>query len=417
MQCWRDSKTRFRSYLSASALAGLAAAAAACGSGSSGADGGEVEFSVTEDFLPDYSYDTGYQPEDADAQVRAAATAQGSVTALATGVSDGGELQGVSGSGLLEVSGELALEITANILVTPINEEDIAIETLGYAIPEASIEFDPFLIGDEITLDVDLPPDEILNTPVPGAPAANLVLSVESGELDVTFRGTCARVDEGVAGFKGETETQGYVDLAAEIVVNNPIGDDLEFGPFEIELEIPSLGAELDLGAWNLADGTPAEGVDVCADGANGDGGDNGNGDNGNGDNGNDPGESCRDSSECAAGLECIDGVCDGEAQFSFTWVLVDEGTEVTCQEANAEEIVVLSERDDDSSLFIDEYDCPRDASRNQELTGVLPLGDYTALIEAAGDDQSATDLAIREVSLETHEQIVNLGEVELPVE
>ncbi len=284
--------------------------------GDDGGGGGGIDFRGEQTFLESLSYDTGYVPEASPAAVRVVVEGGGSIVAEASADSDGTAMTPRPGSGRLETTGELTLDVFARVDTAGIEYEG-EVESLGYAIEPGMATFDPFLLDGSAEVVSALPPAELGSFPIPSVPGSSLVLSVTGGMLTTSFEGVCAVAVDGRGQYTGNVTVGGMIDMSASIVIDVPLVGEEEFGPFDFTVPVPATASEMDLGTRSLADGSPVMGspspCEVArSDGGMGDGGvgDAGPSDSGGGDGGGTDGGLCGPP-ECA----CPDGydACGGE--------------------------------------------------------------------------------------------------------
>jgi len=316
-----------------------------------GSDGGSgpvtLEFRAEHDLLGSFEQDSGFVPEGAPAAIRVVATANAGLVAAAQAIASGDVLTPVEGSGTLSMDAGFSLEISARIDASGIEYEGV-VETFEYGIDPAMTTFEPFALGESVTLSSPLPPGELARVPIPSVPGATLVVDIASGELDTTYSGVCATTMDGLAQYTAEAVIEGTLGLEGTIEVEIPIIGTETFGPFAVDIPIPATTAALDLGTLSTADGMPAmgspcagssgdtdadptgvstdptgadpTGSDPSGDEPSGDGSTSGDptGDPSAGSTSGDPSgedastgaDTCGESADCAADEECVDGAC-----------------------------------------------------------------------------------------------------------
>ena len=230
---------------------------------------GGLEFRGEDEPLGAFEHDTGLLPGGSPVQVRAVARGRGQVVVVARGESAGEALTPVAGSGSIQASGGLDLEIHAHVDVSGIRY-DGPVHTQAYELPVGSATFDPFLVGEGESVEVQsaLPEAELARVPIPSVPGSTLVLGVAGGTVTTRYHGTCAAVSGGRAEYLGALTIAGTVDLSATVEIEPPFGETLTFGPFALSVPIPDIARELDLGTIELASGARVEdGHSPCHDG------------------------------------------------------------------------------------------------------------------------------------------------------
>lgn len=220
-------------------------------------------FHVERDLLQGFEHDTGFVPEAGPASIRARASATAALVVDAEGLADATELTPVEGSGLLQVEAGLSLELSARVDTSGIEWEGV-VDTFEYGIEPAEAAFEPFLLGESVSVSSPLPASEIARVPVGAIPGATLIASIEGGAVDTSFSGVCATVADGVAQYTGTSTIEGTVDLAATLEIDVPLLGTESFGPFSFPVPIPASTMALDLGSFTVADGTPVD-ASPCA--------------------------------------------------------------------------------------------------------------------------------------------------------
>jgi hypothetical protein len=244
-------------------LVALTSMSLACEGDSTAQAQASLEFSAQRDFLSDLDYDTGWLPDDSPAAVRAVATGHGSISVSARADATGEDMSPVAGSGELTVGGGLSLEVSARVDTSGLSYEGV-VDTFEYEIEAQSVAFDPFLLEDEVAVENDLPPAQLASVPIPSLPGATLIVDVTAGRIETSFAGTCADTREGTGQFTGIVTTGGEVSLAATIEAEIPLVGSETFGPFEFDIEIPSVSTDVDLGTRSLSTADAVDGVAVC---------------------------------------------------------------------------------------------------------------------------------------------------------
>ena len=236
----------------------LALFAPACGSSGSSAEPVNLEFRAENDLLEGFEQDSGFLPAQSPAAIRVVAGATASLVATAQATATGDDLTPVAGSGSLAMEAGLSLEVSAKIDTAGVEYEGV-IETFEYGIEPAMASFEPFAIGETVTLESALPPGELARVPVPSVPGATLVVDIAGGQINAAYSGVCAVATGGVAQYTGQAVIDGTVQLEGTIELELLVVSET-FGPFSIEVPIPPATTALDLGTLSTSDGTPAEG-------------------------------------------------------------------------------------------------------------------------------------------------------------
>jgi hypothetical protein len=242
---------------------------------SAGGGNAELEFRAEQPVLPGFELDTGLIPAGSQAQVRALATATGSLVAQARASAVGNELQPAVGSGRLELGAEIKLEVFVKLDLGGGIAFDEKVGDVDIAAPAVETAFEPFLLDGTASVTSTLEPGELLSVPLGAVPGGTLVLSLAGGSLAAEFGGICATVHEGAAQYRGAVTWSGTVDLSAMGEVDVPLSGKQSFGPLAVAIPIAPFATDLDLGVIDVATGaavTPA--VSPCdADPDSGSGG------------------------------------------------------------------------------------------------------------------------------------------------
>lgn len=225
-----------------------------------------IPFHAEEALLDSFEWDSGLVPEGSPAQVRVAVRGGGGITVDATGNASGDTLTAIPGSGALQSDGSLVLEVHAKVDVASIHFDGL-VEEVSYEIPAQRAAFDPFLLdGESTTLETTLPAGELLRAPIPSIPGSTLVLSIEGGTLTTEFAGTCASARAGYAEYLGRATIGGTVSLSATIEIEVPFVGSESFGPFAIEVPIPPITRDVDLGLFEVSGARVESGPSPCSD-------------------------------------------------------------------------------------------------------------------------------------------------------
>ncbi|MBV1858950.1 MAG: hypothetical protein KUG77_11105 [Nannocystaceae bacterium] len=226
-----------------------------------------LDFQGERDLLDGFEQDSGFLPAGSPAAIRVVAGATASLAATAQATAVGDTLTPVAGTGSLAMEAGLSLEVSARIDAAGVEYEGV-VETFEYAIEPAMTSFEPFSIGETVTLQSALPPGELARVPVPSVPGATLVLDIAGGQVNAAYSGVCATAMGGVAQYTAEAVIDGTIAIEGTIELEILVLSET-FGPFSIEVPIPATTTTLDLGTFSTADGTAADGS-PC-DGVSGD--------------------------------------------------------------------------------------------------------------------------------------------------
>lgn len=245
----------------------LASLLSACGSTSSSGEPVNLEFRAEKDLLDGFEQDSGFLPAGSPASIRVVAGATAGLVAAAQATAAGDTLTPVEGSGSLSIEAAFSLEISARIDAVGVEYEGV-VETFEYGIDPAMTTFEPFSIGETVTLESALPPGELARVPIPSVPGATLVVDIAGGQLNTAYSGACAVAMDGLAQYTGEAVIDGTLALEGTIEIELGFVSE-SFGPFAIDVPIPATTTALDLGTLSTSDGMPADGS-PC-DGVSGD--------------------------------------------------------------------------------------------------------------------------------------------------
>ena len=217
-----------------------------------------LAFRAQSDLLEGFEQDSGFQPAGSPAAIRVVAGANAALVATASAMASGDTLTPVAGSGSLSMEAGFSLEISARIDAAGVEYEGV-VETFEYGIDPATTMFEPFAIGETVTLETALPPGELARVPVPSVPGATLIVDIAGGQVNTAYSGTCAAAIGGAAQYTGEAVIDGTLQLEGTIEIELLVTSET-FGPFAFEVPIPASTTELDLGTFSVSDGMPTEG-------------------------------------------------------------------------------------------------------------------------------------------------------------
>ena len=224
----------------------------------SGGGNAELEFRAEQPVLPGFELDTGLVPSGSQAQVRALATATGSLVAQAKANAVDNQLQPMVGSGQLELGAEIKLEVFVKLDVGGGITFDEKVGDVNIVAPAVETAFEPFLLDGTANVTSTLEPGELLRVPLGAVPGGTLVLSLAGGSLAAEFGGICATVHEGAAQYRGAVTWSGSLDLSAMVEVDVPLSGKQSFGPLSVVIPISPFATDLDLGVIDAATGAPA---------------------------------------------------------------------------------------------------------------------------------------------------------------
>jgi len=230
----------------------------ACSSTDASSEPVTLDFRVENDLLDGFEQDTGFLPAASPAAIRVVAGATASLVATAQATATGDSLTPVAESGSVTMEAGFSLEVSAKIDAAGVDYEGV-IETFAYGIEPAMVPFEPFAIGETVTLDSALPTSELARVPIPSVPGATLVVDIAGGQVNTAYSGVCAVAMGGLAQYTGQAVIDGTIQLEGTIELELLVVSET-FGPFPIEVPIPAVTTALDLGTFSTSDGMPAEG-------------------------------------------------------------------------------------------------------------------------------------------------------------
>ncbi len=249
--------------------------------GGGGGNAGPVAFHGEQEALPGFSYDTGFQPEGSPIQVRLLLESTGALTADATANIAGGSMTGDAGSGRFAMDAHIQVQALLKVDVPGAQFEgpiegapDIDIAFGG------SATFDPFLVGESVSVTGNVPDTELAtiplaaSIPVPGL-TGDLIIHA-SGTINSSFSGLCAQSADAVEGalYNGQTTTNGELILVPSVHIEVPFVLDETLEGFDVPVAIPDIVAEMALAPTAAAAAGAGGGSVVDANGCGGGDGD-----------------------------------------------------------------------------------------------------------------------------------------------
>ncbi|MGH1345906.1 MAG: hypothetical protein ACRBN8_30360 [Nannocystales bacterium] len=230
----------------------------ACGSTGPSAEPVTLDFRAENDLLAGFEQDSGFLPQGSPAAIRVVAGATAALVATAQATAVGDTLTPVSDTGSLAMEAGFTLEVSAKIDAAGVDYEGV-IESFEYGIEPSMVSFEPFAVGESVTLESALPPSELARVPVPSVPGATLVVDITGGQVNTAYSGVCAVATGGLAQYTAEAVIDGTIQLEGTIELELLVVTET-FGPYPIEVPIPAVTTALDLGTFSTVDGTPAPG-------------------------------------------------------------------------------------------------------------------------------------------------------------
>lgn len=222
----------------------------------------DLSFAGEQAAFPDFSYDTGWQPEGSPIQVQIKLVAEGKLTANADailgGSSDEPILSGNAGTGKYALTVKLVFQVLLKVDFSalsyegPVDENaDINFEITG------EVAFDPFLIGGEALIKADVPETQLAKIPlagsVPGV-TGDLIIMI-AGTVDSKFVGVCAAANSSTAQYVGKTVTSADLVLRPSLEISIPFLLDETLDAFDIPVAVPATEMTMDLGTKDVSPG------------------------------------------------------------------------------------------------------------------------------------------------------------------
>jgi hypothetical protein len=239
--------------------------------GDGGADGGsssttpgeskpppvEIAFHGQTEALPEFTFDTGWQPPGSPVQLRFVASTASKLTADAKALAGGAyatpQVVGIPASGLFAMDVHVTLTTSMKIDIPGVqfegplqNVPQIQIAFAGQS------NFDPFLIGGKVETTGTQPNDTLITIPLPNAInipgiSGQLVLS-GGGTLTATFTGVCAAALDGKVSYDGATSTTGALFINPGLQITGPLGFKKKIDTFTIPFDVGPFQGNLFLG-------------------------------------------------------------------------------------------------------------------------------------------------------------------------
>lgn len=222
-----------------------------------------VDF-VAEQAWIDVDRDSGEVVIGAGASVHVVTQAYAGYTVHAAGLVKHGQLEPIEGSGSIVVEGHFDLEVSASVdLEVGSFSGPVDAPPFDFEVEIAS--FDPFLVGESVTVVGGMPAKEIMRAPL--LPGVYLVLETAPGSFIPTFEGVCLEVEGGAVQYTGMIAIEPDFRYLASIEIVVPLAGTEVIGPVGIELDFPPLVLqEIDLGTFSMSSGEPVEGVQPCSE-------------------------------------------------------------------------------------------------------------------------------------------------------
>jgi hypothetical protein len=179
----------------------------------------------------------------------------------------GDEVIGDDGRGRIRISGTFE--------IVPAVELDLSGATVSGSVDPFEFdfktdegEFDPFVVGETITMDLAMPDDDEQRDPIDDVPgiAVELVIDGAPGVFHVTYQGVCLEREGDAIQYTGLITIVPDIRYAVSIQIAIPFVGTETIGPVEIPVPLPSLVAEpIDFGTFSVKTRRSLEGVAPCA--------------------------------------------------------------------------------------------------------------------------------------------------------
>lgn len=241
----------------------------ACGGSDAASEENTLAFHGEVNPLGDYSYDSGLVPPASPVQVQLLFASEAKLAADAKAVVTGStELASVPGSGRLALDARFLLKGNLHVDFSGLEYDgDLpGLDALDIGF-HGQRDFDPFALEQGITLDTQIPETPLPSIPLPASLPGELTLTITAGSvLASTFQGTCAATDGKTATYRGAAVTTGTLAIQPTVVFHLLGLGDKSFPLPVVNVPVPELRAELDLGTLDVAETADApEGADVIA--------------------------------------------------------------------------------------------------------------------------------------------------------
>lgn len=239
-----------------------------CGGGDGGGGGGgggepvDITFSGELAAFPDYSYDSGWLPEESPVQVKMLFNVGGKLTASADaivgGSTDAPIMSGKTDTGKFALGVELIFQVLVKIDLPGVAYEGPVDENadIVFEIKDETV-FMPFLLDGEAAIAADVPDTVLVTLPLAGSVPGvdgNVIINI-SGIVNSAFNGQCAAVNSEAAQYMGVTQTSADLILRPTIQVKIPFVYDETIDVGEIPVAIPAVAMAMDLGTQAVTPG------------------------------------------------------------------------------------------------------------------------------------------------------------------
>jgi hypothetical protein len=220
-----------------------------------------VDFVAEQAFI-DLERDSGEVVLGSGASVHVRTRAYAGFTVRAAGLVQGDRVEPIEDTGRIVVRGRLEVEVDASVDLS-VGAFDGPVDTVEHEFSTEIGSFDPFLLGESVTVVLGLPVKDIIRARI--LPGVFLVLETAPGTFIPTFEGVCLEVEGDAVQYTGMIAIEPDIRYQASIEVAVPLGGVDIIGPVGIELDFPPLvSLPLDLGTFSMSSGAPVQGVQPC---------------------------------------------------------------------------------------------------------------------------------------------------------
>lgn len=224
-----------------------------------------VDFAAEHAWI-DVDRDSGDVVLGSGASIRVQTQAFAGYTVRASGLAKkrGSRLEPIEDSGSIVVEGHFDLEVSAAVDL-PVGSFSGPVTAPPFDFEVEIAAFDPFLIGESVTVIGGMPAKDIMRAPL--FPGVFLVLETAPGSFIPTFEGVCLEIEGGAVQYTGMIAIEPDFRYIAYIEIVVPLAGTEVIGPVGIELDFPPLVLQaLDLGTFSMSSGDPVEGVQPCGE-------------------------------------------------------------------------------------------------------------------------------------------------------
>lgn len=184
----------------------------------------------------------------------------------ASGRTRNGSFEPILGSGAMELFATFTLDLTAT-LDLPQGSFSGPLESVDVEFDVDIGNFDPFLVGQPVTLLAGLPAERVIRVPVIGLPGVEYVVDLAGGGLLPTFEGVCMRREGDAVQYTGLVKLEPDIRYLTSVEITIPFGGTTVIGPVGIDADLPAAFMHpLDLGTFSVDSGLPIADVFPCGE-------------------------------------------------------------------------------------------------------------------------------------------------------